>query len=58
MVKGVEGKTSDETLWTLHLFRVQKRSVRGDFIAVYNFLMKGSRKGSVDLVVVGREEMA
>lgn len=49
MVKGVEGMTYEEWLRILSLFRLQKRSLRGDCIAVYNFFMKGSGEEGAEL---------
>ena len=46
MVKGLEGKTYEERLRALGL---EKRRLRGDFITVYNFPLRGNGETGADL---------
>lgn len=48
MVKGLEDMTYAEWLNIVGLLSFEE-AVRGDLIAVYNFLMGGSREGGDDL---------
>ncbi|KAJ7423305.1 hypothetical protein BTVI_10311 [Pitangus sulphuratus] len=51
MVKSLEGKLYEEWLWSLGLFNLGKR-LRGDLIAVYNFLVRGRGGAGTDLFSV------
>ena len=52
MVKGLEGKTYEGRLRSLGLFCLEKRRLRGDLVAVYNFLARGSGRVGADLLSV------
>ncbi|KAK4828094.1 hypothetical protein QYF61_023154 [Mycteria americana] len=49
MLKGLEDTTYKEQLRIVALFSLEKRRLRGDLIAVYSLLMRGSGEGGVDL---------
>ncbi|KAK4828562.1 hypothetical protein QYF61_027531 [Mycteria americana] len=57
MVKGLKDKTSKEQLRSLGLFILEKRRLRGDLMAVYNFLKGRTREGGADLSLVTSNRM-
>ena len=57
LVKGLEGHWScEERLRTLGLSSLERRRLRGDRIALYSFLRRGSGEGAADLFSLGSSD--
>ncbi|KAK4829291.1 hypothetical protein QYF61_002688 [Mycteria americana] len=58
LVTGLEGMSYEEQLSTLGFSSLEKRRLRGDLMALYSFLRRGSEEGGADLFsLVSRDRM-
>ncbi|KAK4832330.1 hypothetical protein QYF61_021859 [Mycteria americana] len=56
LVKGLEGMSYEEQLRTSDLSVFKKRRLRGDLIALYSFLRRGSGEGAAELFALGSSD--
>ena len=56
LVEGLEGTSYQEWLRTLGLSSLERRRLRGDLVALYSFLRRGSGEGAADLFSLGSSD--
>ena len=56
LAKGLEGTSYEDWIRTLGLSSLEKRRLRGDLIALYSFLRRGSGEGGADLFSLGSSD--
>ncbi|KAK4817118.1 hypothetical protein QYF61_027981 [Mycteria americana] len=56
LVEGLEGMSCEDQLRTWGLSSLEKRRLRGDLIALYSFLRRGSGEGGADLFSLGSSD--
>jgi len=56
LVEGLEGMSCEEQLRTLGLSILEKRRLRGNLIALYSFLRRGSGEGGAGLCSLGSSD--